>query len=98
MTDATANFALRDAEPRDRPILVRFIAALNAFEKALQPDRALGEAAAEEHLAYLESLVAQQDGFVLIAAGDAGPLGFLLAVVGEARAASSSPKPGAMAM
>ena len=75
---------LRDATPGDRPQLVRFMAALNAFERTLEPNRALGEAAAERHMAYLEDLVARQEGFILIAVGPSGPLGFLIAIVGEA--------------
>ena len=76
--------AIRDAVPEDRPQLVRFMAALNAFERTLEPNRALGEAAADRHMAYLQDLVARQEGFVLIALGPEGPLGFLLAIVGEA--------------
>ena len=83
MTEAATAFALREAKPGDRPALVRFTAALNAVEHELVPDRALGEAAADRHLAYLEELVAQQEGFVLVAARGESLLGFLVAIVEE---------------
>ena len=84
MTDETpASITVRDATPEDRPQLVGFMAELNAYEHALQPDRALGEKAADAHLAYLEALVARQRGFVLVAEESGGVQGFLLGIVEE---------------
>ena len=81
--DIPASITVRDATPEDRPQLVGFMADLNAYEHALQPDRALGEKAADAHLAYLESLVARQRGFVLVAEESGGVQGFLLGIVEE---------------
>ena len=43
------------------------MAALNAFQRMPELNRAPGEAVADRHIAYLEDLVTQQDGFILIA-------------------------------
>ena len=71
----------RPARPGERPVLVRFMASLNEVESAYQPDRALGEAAADSHLAYLEGLVESQEGFITVAESDDGLVGFLVAMV-----------------
>ena len=72
---------LRPARAADRPELVCFMASLNETESAYQADRALGEAAADSHLAYLEGLVETQEGFITVAVGGDRLVGFLVAMV-----------------
>ena len=58
---------VRDAIPSDRPVLVEFMATLNAVEHQWETDRALEAASACRHLTYLEHLVRDHAGFVLVA-------------------------------
>ncbi len=73
-----------DAQPDDRLWLARFMAALNASQRMLELNRALGEAVADRHIAYLGDLDTQQDSFTLIALGQCAPLGLLLVIAREA--------------
>lgn len=59
--------AIREAAPGDRPALVGFMAGLQDYECDLHPDRAEAAAMADGHLAYLEQLVAERQGFILVA-------------------------------
>ena len=71
---------VRDATPADRSVLVGFMAALNAVEHQWESDRALEPAAADEHIAYLEGLVRDQAGFMLLAEENQQPAGFLVGI------------------
>lgn len=71
----------RDARPEDRPSLVAFMAALQDYERGLHSDRSDGAGMASDHLAYLEQLVAEQEGFILVAESGDGLVGLLVALV-----------------
>ncbi|HUS54366.1 MAG TPA: GNAT family N-acetyltransferase [Thermohalobaculum sp.] len=59
---------VRNARPLDRPTLVRFMAALQEFERGLEANRTPGGEMAEGHLTALESWAAEHPaGGVLVA-------------------------------
>lgn len=72
---------IREATPADRPALARMMAALNAVEAAISPDRDLSLEAASAHLAYLEATASANGGFVLVSSADDLVNGFLVAHV-----------------
>jgi hypothetical protein len=70
---------LREAVPEDRPALVRFMAALQDFERGLEPNRTPGAEMADEHLAVLEFWAAEHPGGgVLMAEVDGQLAGFTI--------------------
>ena len=70
---------LREAVPEDRPALVCFMAALQDFERGLEPNRTPGAEMADEHLAVLESWAAEHPGGgVLVAEVDGRLAGFAI--------------------
>jgi ribosomal protein S18 acetylase RimI-like enzyme len=70
---------VRDARPEDRPALVRFMAALQEFERGLEPNRTPGVEMANSHLSVLEAWVAEHPGGgVLVAESEDQPVGFIL--------------------
>ena len=70
---------VREARPGDRPALVRFMAELQDFERALEPNRQPGPEIADRHFAALEGWVAEHPGAAtLVAEVDGRPAGFLL--------------------
>jgi len=72
--------SVRAAEPRDRPALVAFMAALQDFERGLEANRVPGPAMADRHLAALEGWAAEHPGgSVLVAEVAGGVDGFLVA-------------------
>jgi len=75
--------SIRETKGADRPRLVAFMAALNAYENSIETDRDESQEAADTHLAYLESLVETQGGFILIAELNGNPVGFLLGLICE---------------
>ena len=70
---------IRDAIPQDRPVLVRFMAALQEVERKLEPNRAPGDEIADSHLAALETWSAERPGGAIMVAEENGRLlGFLV--------------------
>jgi GNAT superfamily N-acetyltransferase len=58
--------------PDDAPLLRRFIAELQAYEKGFEPDRRTDDAVAAEFLAVLLDRVAKRNGAAFIAETEAG--------------------------
>lgn len=76
---APCTFRIREAAVGDRPALVRFMAALQDFERGMEENRLPGEDCADAHLAALEEWAgAHPGGGVLVAEGPEGPLGFIV--------------------
>lgn len=72
----------RPARPQDRPALVRFMGALQDFERTLHPDSRLpGAEMAEAHTAYLLEEAETPGGLILIAEdeGSGRAVGMLIA-------------------
>lgn len=77
--DFAAGFAIRPATEADRPALERFMAGLQDFERALEPNRRPGPAMAAAHVTALLGWVAEHPAAGCLIAEDAdGPAGFLL--------------------
>jgi ribosomal protein S18 acetylase RimI-like enzyme len=74
-------YLIRRAQPADRPALVRLMAELQEFERAMHDNRAPGALIADAHLAYLEQLVADTGGCMLVAEAGGASIGFLCAYV-----------------
>jgi GNAT superfamily N-acetyltransferase len=71
---------MRDARPGDRPTLVAFMAALQEFERGMEPNRTPGAEMADSHLAALEAWAAEHPGGgVLVAEDDGRLVGFAVA-------------------
>lgn len=64
-----------DATAADRPTLIRFMAALQEFERALEPNRLPGADCAEDHLRALLAWVDESGGGVLVARENGPPRG-----------------------
>lgn len=71
----TPDLIVRDARAEDRPALVRFMASLQDFERAIEPNRTPGAEMADGHLAYLEGWAAETGG-VLVAELEGALAGF----------------------
>ena len=67
---------IREARPEDRPALIRLMGALNAFEAAIEENRA-GPEAAESHLDWVEAQIAALGGVTLVAEQAGAVTGFL---------------------
>lgn len=76
-----ASHRIRDAAPEDRPLLVGFMARLQDHERQIEANRRPGSEMAAGHLDYLLGLVAEQDGFVLVAERGRQAVGFLVGIV-----------------
>ena len=74
---------IRDAGPDDKPALIRFMGLLQDVERRLHPSRRPGGDIAASHLGYLENVVREQEGRLLIATIDGTPAGFLVCYVEE---------------
>ncbi|MEM9736541.1 MAG: GNAT family N-acetyltransferase [Pseudomonadota bacterium] len=75
---------IRDARPADRPVIIRFMAALQDFERALEPHRADGAEMAEAHLTAMEAwLSAHPAGAQLVAEEEGRVVGWLLSGIEE---------------
>jgi ribosomal protein S18 acetylase RimI-like enzyme len=72
---------VRVAGPEDRPVLLRFMAALQEYERALEANRTPGPEMAKPHLSHLEEEAAAHQGVMLIAEEEGKPLGFIAAMV-----------------
>ncbi|MEQ8666995.1 MAG: GNAT family N-acetyltransferase [Rhodospirillales bacterium] len=72
------SIVIRDARPADRPIVVAFMAELQAFERTLCANRADAASMAAGHTEYLFAEIAAKDGFCLIAEDAGAPAGFLI--------------------
>ncbi|MGF1445131.1 MAG: GNAT family N-acetyltransferase [Pikeienuella sp.] len=70
---------IRPATASDRPALERFMAALQEFERPIEPNRRPGAEMAALHMDFLLSRVAEHPAAgVRIAEDASGPLGFIL--------------------
>ncbi|QQS13522.1 MAG: GNAT family N-acetyltransferase [Rhodospirillales bacterium] len=69
--------ALRDATAADRAWLLEAVAALNDHERALHDTRLPGAAMAAAYLATIERATVDQDGSIVLAVADDGPVGFI---------------------
>lgn len=69
--------ALRPARPKDRPLLIGFLEALNQFEAAIEDDRKAGRAAAELCYEQMLAKIAVHGGAVILAEIGGEPAGFL---------------------
>lgn len=78
-----AKLQIRDAEPSDKPALIRFMGLLQEVERKLHPSRRPGEDIAASHLDYLENIVREQDGRILVAQHEGEIAGFLVCFVEE---------------
>ena len=67
--------------PDDEPHLVRFIAGLNEFEAAIEPDRAVGDDIAVAWLGDLKKRNVERQGRMLIAERDGVPVGWAMGYV-----------------
>jgi hypothetical protein len=75
---------LRAARPEDRPALVAFMAALQDFEREIEPNRTPGAEMADKHLAGLEAWVAEHPcGGVFVAEAGGALAGFIIFGVAE---------------
>jgi GNAT superfamily N-acetyltransferase len=75
---------VRAARPGDRPVLVGFMAALQDFERAIEPNRVPGPGMADRHLAALEGWAAEHPGgSVLVAEAEGRAVGFIVTGVDE---------------
>ncbi len=75
---------IRDARfPADRDIALGFIAALQQFEHAFEPNRRLDEAVAAEFLDILLRSVAEKSGIVRVAERDGEAIGWAVAFAEE---------------
>ncbi|MEQ8443821.1 MAG: GNAT family N-acetyltransferase [Alphaproteobacteria bacterium] len=76
------SYRVRPAAGNDRPVLIRFMAALQDVEHALHPDRPAGAGSSEAHLDYLIAECAANDSQVVLAVGaDGTPVGFAIWMV-----------------
>ena len=70
---------IRAARPGDRPVLERFMAALQDFERAIEPNRRPGHEMARAHLGALLAWASEHPaGGVRLAETAEGPAGFVL--------------------
>jgi len=78
-----SGFTIRDAQwPLDRQAALGFIMGLQRFEHAIEPDRRLDDAVAEEFFVELMARVKTRQGRVFMADGEAGEaLGWAVAYV-----------------
>lgn len=74
---------IRDATTEDRPALARMMQGLNRFEDAITGDRLTDAESAARHVAYLEDIVMDDGGCVLVAEHDGAVVGFLIAFIEE---------------
>jgi len=82
--DTDSPYSLRPSTAEDRPVLIRFMAALQDVEHALHPDRPPGAETAEAHFEYLRNECAEHQGQFLIAENpDGAPVGFILFMVDD---------------
>lgn len=77
----TLNFEIREAAAGDRPALVEFVMGLQEVERALHPNRSLGQEMGSGHLVYLERLVEVYQGRFFVAEAKTGLLGFVVCFV-----------------
>jgi GNAT superfamily N-acetyltransferase len=70
-------YRIRPADAvRDRATMLSFIAGLQAFEHALEPNRRLDDTVAADHMGVLDRRLAERGGSIFIAEDDKGPLGW----------------------
>jgi hypothetical protein len=75
---------LREARTEDRPVLVGFMAALQDFERGMEPNRLPGAEMADRHLAVLEAWAqAHPCGGLLVAEVEGSLAGFIIFGVEE---------------
>jgi len=75
---------VRDAElPRDKPALLRFIAALNVYEAQFESDRRSDDAFPEEFLPELLERARSKKGRVFVAEEAGAPIGWAVCYVNE---------------
>ncbi len=67
--------------PQDEAACVSFIAALQAFERAIEPNRRVDPAIGAEYFRVLMKRVAEGDGRVFIAEESGRPIGWMVTVV-----------------
>ncbi len=79
----TASVIIRDATPEDRPALARMMQGLNQFEGAITGDRLTDAENAAKHVSYLEDVVMDDGGCVLVADLGGAAVGFLVAFIEE---------------
>lgn len=70
------DFTIREAQPEDRPALVRLMGDLHDFEAALEENRT-GREAADGHLAWVEGQVAALGGVILVGERQGAVQGFI---------------------
>jgi GNAT superfamily N-acetyltransferase len=79
------SFRLRDLEPAaDKPAALSFIDGSQAFEHAIEPDRRLDQAVAEEWYAVLMQRVAKGQGRIFVAEQEGRAIGWGIFLVEEA--------------
>lgn len=78
----TPTFTIRAAVPADRPTLVQFMAELQEVERAIQANRTVGAAMADDHLAHLEEVIRTQQGSIFVAERSGELLGFIICLIG----------------
>lgn len=74
-------FTIRDATEEDRPSLAHMMQGLNQFEDAITGDRLTDAENAAKHVAYLEDIVMDDGGCVLVAECGGAVIGFLVAFI-----------------
>lgn len=74
---------IRDANAQDRPALARMMQGLNQFEDAITGDRLTDAESAARHVSYLEDIVMDDGGCVLVADLAGAVVGFLIAFIEE---------------
>lgn len=79
----TASVIIRDATDEDRPALARLMQGLNRFEDAITGDRLTDADSAAKHVSYLEDVVMDDGGCVLVAEYGGAVVGFLVAFIEE---------------
>lgn len=81
-TQRSESIQISVMDPRTRPSVVGFMAALQEHERALSDDRVPGSMMADAHLAYLEAQCRTFDGLVLVASSGGVPCGFAVGFTG----------------
>lgn len=76
-----SSFTIRTAKPEDRAVLVTLMASLQDAERKLSANRMPGSEISDAHLAYLEEVVAEQNGQIYVAESKQGILGFIVCFV-----------------
>jgi DNA-binding HxlR family transcriptional regulator/GNAT superfamily N-acetyltransferase len=77
------DFQIRDAVISDRETLVRFMINLQEYERSLHPSRSHGKIIGDDHLGYLENIVKQLEGRILVAESNQQLFGFIVCFIEE---------------